>query len=265
MYRGFQEAGDMVMCKSIEDTTQLGEQVIDLTYTRLSPSDLECLAIFLSSSSSHKEWKKLNLWGCHIQDHGLQILQRGLSNGDVTITELVLGYNDLTAVSSFAISDLTISCRVKKLCINGNNIDGEDDRLYRIITDQSSMVEVLEMINNNLSSNGAIKLFTALSDGKKLRYLWITNNNITDEACDTIIMAMKKNTSLVKLYMYHNPISGECAQLIVQALQYNNTLQTLFLNDYPDDVKMKIRSLAEEVNKKRETHGCKVKLYIYLV
>ena len=78
MYRCFQEAGDMVLCKSIEDTTQLGKQVIDLRNTSLSPSDVECLAIFLSSSS-HNKWKKLDLRGCHIQDHGLQILQRGLS------------------------------------------------------------------------------------------------------------------------------------------------------------------------------------------
>ena len=255
MYRCFQEAGDTVMCKSIEDTTQLGKQVIDLALTRLLPSDVECLAIFLSSSS-HKEWKKLDLWDCYIQDHGLQILQRGISSSDITITELELSFNNLTAVSSSAISDLTISCRVKKLYISHNNIDGEDNRLYRIITDQSSMVEVLWMSHNNLSSNGAIKLFTALSDSKKLRVLWITKNNITDEACDAIIMAMKKNTSLVELFMDHNPISGECAQLIVQALQYNNTLQHLWLNDYPDDVKMKIRSLAEEVNRKRETRGC---------
>ena len=263
MYRCFQEAGDMVMCKSIEDTTQLGTQVIYLNNTRLSPSDLECLAIFLSSSS-HKEWKLLDLSNCHIQDHGLQILQRGIRGSDVTITELRLLLNDLTAVSSYAISDLTISCRVKELEISGNNIDGEDDRLYRIITDQSSMVEVLWMRNNNLSSNDAIKLFTALSDGKKLRELWIDYNNITDEACDVIVMAMKKNTSLVELSMFSNPISGKCAQLIVQALQYNNTLQELNLNyDCPDDVKMKIRSLEEEVINKRETHGCQVKLNIF--
>ena len=75
----------------------------------------------------------------------------------------------------------------------------------------------------NLSSSGAIKLFT--SEAKKLRVLGINSNNITDEACDVTIMAMKKNTSLVRLDMCDNPISEECAQLIVQALQYNNTLQ----------------------------------------
>ena len=272
MYCCFQEAGDVTMCKSIEDATQscTYEQQISLNYTSLSlndtsisPSNLECLTIFLTSSS-HKEWKKLNLWGCHIQDHGLQILQRGLRSSDVTITELWLAFNDLTAVSSSAISDLTISCRVKTLLIGYNKTVGEDDRLYRIITNESSMVEQLWMTDVNLSSNGAIKLFTALSEAKKLRLLWINNNDITDEACDAIIMAIK-NTSLVTLNMHNNPISGECAQLIVQALQYNNTLHELWLNrEYPDDVKEKVRTLKEEVNKKRVTHGCQVELWVYL-
>ena len=262
MYYCFQEAGDMVMCKSIEEATKLDEQQIDLSFTRLSPSDLECLTTFLTCSS-HKEWKMLDLWYCHIQDHGLQILQHGLRSSNVIITHLWLMYSGLTAVSSSAISDLTISCRVKILHISNNHTVGEDDRLYRILTDHSSMVEELYMYFTKLSSSGAIKLFTSLSEAKKLRILGIHYNNITDEACDAIIMAMKKNISLVELNMYSNPISGECVQLIVQALQYNNTLQLLHLNDdYHDDVKGKIRSLEEEINKKRKTHGCLVKLEI---
>ena len=230
MYHYFQEAGDMVMCKSIEEATKLDKQQIDLSGTRLSPSDLECLTTFLTCSS-RKEWNKLYLWDCHIQDHGLQILQRGLRNSKVVITDLEVQCNDLTAVSSSAISDLTISCRVKILDISYNYTVGEDDRLYRILTDHSSMVEKLYMNYTNFSSSGAIKLFTSLSEAKKLRILDIAHNNITDEACDAIIMAMKKNTSLVRLYMSPNPISGECAQLIVQALQFNNTLQLLHVND----------------------------------
>ena len=176
---------------------------------------------------------------------------------------LELTDNDLTAASSFAISDLTISCRVKRLLISCNYTVGEDDRLYRIITDDSSMVEELWMIRAKLSSIVVIKLFTALSEAKKLRELWISHSDITDEACDAIIMALKKNTSLVTLHMINNSISRESAQRIVQALQYNNTLQELYLNyNYPDDVKQ-IRSVAEEVSKKRKTHGCRVNLRIY--
>jgi len=73
---------------------------------------------------------------------------------------------------------------------------------------------------------------------------------------------MKKNSSLVQLSMSGNSISSECAQLIVEALQHNNTLQVLQLPHYSDDGEERIRSSAEEVNKKRESRNCQVKLEI---
>ena len=177
MYRCFHEPGDMVMCKYFEEAAKFDKQQIDLEGTRISPSDLECLTTFLACSS-HKEWKILNLWGCHIQDRGLKILQRGLRSSNVAIRVLSLSRNDLTAVSSSAISDLAISCRdsVKKLTISVNNAIGEDDRLYKILTDHSSMVEELWMGSSILSSIAAVKLFTSLSEAKKLRILKIYNS-----------------------------------------------------------------------------------------
>ena len=200
-----------------------------------------------------KKWDRLNLYGCYIQDHGVHILHRGLkSHCDVTITELLLTSNDLTESSSSAISDITINCGVKELRINDNKTIGEDDRLFSIISDSSSMLEKLYMYSTKLSSRAAIKLFTALSESERLRILMVHNNDITDEACDAIIMALKKNTSLVELRMDGNPINGECAQLIVQALQHNNTLQKLCLPFYSQDIEERIILSAEESCKKRE-------------
>ena len=191
-----------------------------MRYITLSPSDVECMTVFLTCSS-HKEWKVLDLEGCHIQDYGVNILHRGLTSCHVTITSLQLRNNGLTESSSSAISDITISCRVKELDISDNKAIGEDERLYSIISDPSSTLEVLYMSGTSLSSNAAIKLFTALSEGKKLRKLEISRNDITDEACDAIIMAMKKNTSLVELGMGYKRISGENGKVIAQALQDN--------------------------------------------
>ena len=263
LFRCFFEAGDKEMCRTIEnaESLNLNSKTIKLSDNTLSPSDVECVTVFLTCSS-HKEWKELDLWRCYIQDHGLHILHRGLTSYDVTITTLRLWHNGLTESSSSAISDITISCRVKILNINGNHTVGEDERLYSTICNPSSMLEELYMCGTKLSSSGAIKLFTALSEGKKLRILDIANNDITHEACDAIIMAMKKNNSLVVLNMYSNPISGECAQLIVQALQHNNTLQELWLPNYSYDVEERIRLSAEEVNKKRESHNSQVMLEI---
>ena len=261
LFRCFFDADDNEMCTSIENAKSFNSKIINLTGILLLPSDVECLTVFLTHSS-HKEWK-LYLPDCYIQDHGVHILHHGLTSCDVTITTLWLSYNGITVSSSSAISEITISCRVKELNIGGNNTVGEDERLYSIISDPSSVLEVLYMDFTKLLSNAAIKLFTALSEGKKLRMLWIIGIGVTDEACDSIIMAMKKNTSLVQLYMHGNPISEKYAQLIVEALQHNNTLQKLcFSLDYSEDIKERIRLSVEEVNKKRESRECQVKLEI---
>lgn len=199
--------------------------------------------------------EKLNLTFCRLQDYDLKILQHGLRSSRITITELWLQDNDFTAVSSSAISDLIIGCRVKILDISHNNIVGEDDALYKILADHSSMLEEPYMYYTKLSSSAAIKLFDALSEAKMLKKLWISSNSIGDEACDAIVLAIKKNTSLVRMDIDDNPIGGESILLIFQALQHNNTLKLLYLNKkYPNDVKKKIESLQEEINEKRATH-----------
>jgi len=263
LYRCFFAAGDKEICMHIENTRIFDSKEIDLHFTTLSPSDVECIAVFLTGSC-HKEWKELNLTSCFIQDHGIQILHRGLTSCDVTITRLGLSWNGLTESSSSAIHDITISCRIKVLRISGNETVCEDESLYSILSDPSSMVEELYMTSTKLSSSSTIKLFTVLGESKKLRILGITNyNDITDEAYDTVIMALKKNTSLVELWMYVSPVSEERAQLIIQALQQNDTLQCLHLLHYPRAIKKKIRLSAEEVNKKRESRECQVKLEVY--
>ena len=264
LFRCFYEAGDKEMCTSIENAETLNFS-ITLSGITLSPSDVECMTVFLTCSV-HKQWKMLNLQYCYIQDYGVNILHRGLTNCscNITITSLRLSYNGLTESSSSAISDITISCRVKELDIRDNKTVGEDERLYSIISDPSSMLEVLYMSSIKLSSNAAIKLFTALSESKKLRILNISHSGITNEASGVIIMAMKKNTSLVELYMHANPISGECAQNIVQALQHNNTLQVLRLPSYSEDVKRRIRLSANEVNRRESRRSeLYVALYVY--
>ena len=265
LFRCFFEAGNNEMCASIEMAKIFDSKIITLWNARLSPSDVECLTVFLTCSS-HKEWEELNLCGCYIQDHGVHILRLGINSCcDVTISTLHLGYNGLTESSSSAISDITIGCRVKELSIRGNKTVGEDEKLYSILSNPSSMLEILHMQCINLSLDALTKLFAALGESKKLRELYISSNinDITDEACDTIIMAMKKNTSLVGLFVQDTPISGERAQLIVEGLKHNNTLQKLYLPfGYQHYIKEGIRLSVEEINKKRENCECQVKLEI---
>ena len=160
------------------------------------------------------------------------------------------------------ISELTVKCKVKILWINGNYTIGEDWQLYSMLTNPSSELQLLYMINTGLSCRGARELFTAVKENNKLKYLYIAGNAITDDACDVITTALEMNSCLVELYMSYNPLSSEAIIKVVRCLEVNTTLQRIRLPVCPQGIQEIIRSMQEAVNKKREGRGCQVKLEI---
>ena len=264
LYRCFYEADDDSMCKSIEKSKIFSDTKIDFRLTAISATDVECIAVFLTTSS-HKEWKELNLSHCYIQDHGLRILHHGLCHCDdvsITITELILCNNGLTMQSSSLISEIAVKCKVKMLDINENNTIGEDHNLYSMLTDQHTMLQGLYMHSTNLSSEAAISLFNSLKINKTLKWLSINRNTVTDDACNAIATALKSNSYLVTLGMYGNPLGAETIENIVRSLQNNRALQLIWLPRCPEDTKKIISTLETDINKTRESQGCQVKLGI---
>ena len=259
LYRIFKEADDHVVCYTIEQAEIFCNKKISLSWATLLPSDMECISLFLNSSSN-KKWKALYLSNHHIQDKGLNILYRILHHtSDIIINELGLYNNGLTTQSSSLIGELSVKCRVMGLVLGGNDTIGEDQQLYYFLTDPSTTLEVLDMKATQLSSRGAIHLFTALKNNNTLKKLRIDDNDITDDACDAITTALERNSYLVTLSICNNPMSSEAILKIVPFLEVNNTLQLLGLPDCPQE---NITSLQEAVNKKRESQGCQVKLEI---
>ena len=262
LYKCFNEAEDYKMCQTIERAEIFKSKEINLEYTTLTASDMECISLFLTSSFN-KEWKMLKLYDCHIQDKGLNILYRGLRlSSDVTIDALWLDYSGLTSQSSSLISELTVKCKVKGLGIEGNRTIGEDQQLYSMLTNPSTELERLGMWDTSLSSRGARALFTSIMKNNKLKELHIDHNAITDDACDVITTALQRNSCLVELYVRGNPLSSEAIINIVRCLEVNNTLQLLTFPNFPQAIQENVRSLQEVVNKKRESRGCQVKLEI---
>ena len=263
LYRCFHEAGDVDICQTIGGSVTFSNNEINLSGITLTASEVECVTIFLTSLF-HKEWMWLNLSECYIQDRGLHILHRGLLHcSKITINMLHLWRNGLTAQSSSLISEITIKCKIKLLVIIGNHTIGENEQLYSMFTNPSTMLEGLYMWDTKLSSRAAIALFIALSDNNKLKELNIVNNAITDDACDAITTALERNNCLVKLWMSQNQLTGEAIINIVNGLKVNNTLELLWLSKSPEDIEKRINSLQEVINRKRESRGCQVKLKIY--
>ena len=264
LYHCFHEAGDVDICKTIEQSIMFRSKVIDLRDVRLTAGDMECVTVFFTSCSC-KEWKILNLSHCYIQDHGLHILHRGLLHcRDININKLWLSYNGLTTQLSSLISDVIVHCKVKALWIEGNHTIEKNKQLYSMLTDSSTMLEQLFMSNTKLSSRGAMHLFEALMNNNRLKELYINHNAITDDACDAITTAPERNDCLVTLFMYNNPLTGEGMVSIVKGLKGNNTLEWLRLpRCYQENIKKRINSLQEDINRNRKSQGYQAKLRIY--
>ena len=79
LYRVFKEADDYAKCCTIEQAEIFRNKIISLMGTTLLSNDMECLSLFLTSSSN-KQWKQLNLTDCHIQDKGLNIVHYYISS-----------------------------------------------------------------------------------------------------------------------------------------------------------------------------------------
>ena len=112
------------MCKSIEESetfnTRFNKKEINLSRTSLSATDLECLSLFLTSSS-HEQWEGLNLLNCYIQDRGLYNIYKHIKHSDNhTIRVMRLSNNGLTSSSSSFIKDIVLSCTVEVLVIGGS-------------------------------------------------------------------------------------------------------------------------------------------------
>ena len=260
LYHCFYEAGDMELCHYLEQSQIFKNLTIELPSINLSVVDIECIALFLTSSSQ-KEWHEINLYNCGITDHGLYILHRGLLASNVTsITMLQLSYNGLTKVSSSLVSDIVTNCNAKKLKIDGNPSIGEN-RLCAMLNNVSKL-KSLHLVDTKLSSVGMHNICMALINNNTLKELVVTDNNITDDACYAITTVLKDNSHLTKLWIWKNPIHSDTLTSILEALQVNNTLAFLGLPSCPEVTKMSLESLQEVVNKKRQNRGCQVKLMI---
>ena len=103
LYCCFNEADDHAMCNTIEQAQTFHNTLynfkhidLSLTYVTLTVCDMECISLFLVSSSI-KEWGELYLPNCYIQDKGLYILYHGLCHSsDFTINQLWLDHSGLT-------------------------------------------------------------------------------------------------------------------------------------------------------------------------
>ena len=185
LFQCFQEAQDNELCQILSESFDSGE--IDISKNRLLPHQVVSLGFFLSRS--HRKWKKLNLFQCHIGDHGMSIIHQYLC-GDKTnrkgITEINLGHNKLTGASSHLIADIISYLQPHTLFLHGNIITNVRDITTAVI--DTSTVKVLAMNGNGLTAQEAVAISDMIICLEKL---YIYRNEFGDHGAELLSEGIK--------------------------------------------------------------------------
>ena len=244
------KAGNKEVCRNILNANIFDDATLNLRDMSLSPSDVECLTLILMHSP-HQMWEEVDIHGSDINDSGIAILHKGLTNHNTIIKKLSLSCNNLTTFSTSKIHDIVIHCAVQVLAIRHNPAIGNDtDFFSKLLSDPNSKLKELYMSNSNRTPSSTItKMFSALEGNNKLKVLQTINNNITNDDCGAIVSALQRNTSLVVLNLSGNQINVENAKRIIQALTNNKTLKYLALPWYIPKHQKNIIKLVKKVYK----------------
>ena len=253
LFQCFQEAQDNVLCEVLSESFDDSE--IDISNHRLLSYQVVSLGFFLSRS--HRKWKKLNLYECHLGDHGMSILHQYLCGDKVDRTEITkmnLSNNDLTGASSHLIADIISDLCPDTLWLHDNNIinvreistavtlsstiktlnmkyNGLTAHTAAAISDMMICLEVMDIRYNNLGDDGAELLSIGITNTRTLRILLIDGNNIGTSGTIAIANALSSNSSLEELDMGYNcnNFGQYGAKAVAKAITNNKTLKTLLL------------------------------------
>ena len=160
MFQCFQEVNDQEQCSTIDNAKIFDNKILDFHGITLLPRDMEALSVFLIESQKQL-WDKLDFLLCNMGDTGCGILHSALCNTKVMlgVNELNLGDNQLSSSSSKHIAEISLSRNIKTLYIQGNHLQDGD---YLRILAQSDKLEVLDISENEIQTEGAIRIFKAI-------------------------------------------------------------------------------------------------------
>ena len=258
LFQCFQEAQDNELCEILSRSFDSG--VIDISDYGLLPHQVVSLGFFLSRS--HRNWNELNLGGCHIGDHGMNIIHQYLCEHKVNkqkTAEIILDENDLTGASSHLIADIISHLQPHTLMLQGNNITNVRDISTAVInistvkvlymwsndlTEQEAVaisdmmicLEELDICGNNLGDRGGELLSEGITNTKTLRVLNISDNNIGPSGTTAIANALTNNTSLEELDMNGNAFGQDGAIALGNAITNNKMILLVSIGDeFHDD------------------------------
>ncbi|XP_065918812.1 protein NLRC3-like [Dysidea avara] len=132
-----------------------------------------------------------------------------------------LSNQSLSVTDVYTLSMLLLRLHIeqwKRLILSNCNIDGSTDDIASVLSYNTKLLE-LYLNENNLQTDGAIKIAKSLQNTTTLTVFDISNNNIGKEAADDIAVVLSCNTNLQQLYLNNNNLQTEGTIKVAKSLQ----------------------------------------------
>jgi len=248
LFQCFQEAQDDMLCTILSKAFNTDK--ISLQGNHFIPHQVVSLGFFLIKSN--KSWEELNLYSCHIGDHGINLLHRYLY-GDKSCKQSImtvdLSFNNLSGASSLLIRDIITHVQPNTVKLRGNNMANvnlllidrvkvldisENDLGLQEVSAIAQMMKFLEELNlngNKLGDDGVQILSKGILNTNTLKVLQVNNIGITAIGTSAIAISLQCNTSLEVLHMSFNAIEDDGAMVIAQIICNSKTLKKLNIHE----------------------------------
>ena len=183
---------------------------ISFTYCEMDSETVCLLHEMVWNCKCNKTWKTIDLSNCALGDKlGLFLKQSSKVQHEVVVKNINLSFNNLNSASVDLITNTILSCKLKRLYINDNNL--KDDGVEKFKT---------SLINCN-----------QLIDSLSLKVLKMENNGITYPTAETFVDAIQRtfNRRTFWLCIDHVLLLQESKCATVPKDMFNHSFKSIYV------------------------------------
>jgi hypothetical protein len=153
------------------------------------------------------------------QERAIQILADSLHH-NTTLIELLMDWSLIGTKALLKLYATNHTCLLTNLNLRDLNLNTADAYRLSNLINQSNILQVLDIANNNIGDQGAAAIASSLENSItcKLKGLDVSNNNIGDSGAKALSNCITVNQTLLWLFCYNNAnISTTCISLLLEA------------------------------------------------
>ena len=200
-----------------------------LEQLELANNDLKSSAdVVLQALQGVTKLKKLNLGNNNMTSEIAEDLAEVIKSNSC-LEQLLLANNDLKSSAVVVLQALRKNSKLKILCLHNNQMTGQVAKDLALVIRSNPCLEQLGLADNDLNLS-AVVVLQALQGVTKLEVLNLENNNMTSDVSEDLATVINSHPCLKELYLSGNDLMSGTID-VLQALEKNSMLRILRLHN----------------------------------